>query len=132
MKRTKIEKGVTLVAANTEVVGEIHFDDQLYINGKVTGTLIGDGGGKARVVISEEGSVVGDVRVPNIIINGRVEGNVYADVRVELASKARVLGDLHYRLMQMELGAKVDGQMVHQESASAEVHAFPGESRMAD
>jgi cytoskeletal protein CcmA (bactofilin family) len=128
-RKAKLEKGVTLIAANTEVIGEVHFDDQLYINGKVNGSLIGDGDGKARVVVSEEGWVVGEIRAPHIVINGRVEGNVYATTRVELAPKARVMGDLYYKLMEMQLGAQVDGQMIHEESLSAEVHPFPIENR---
>ena len=40
-KKSGSEKGVTLLAANTEVTGDIHFVNQLYINGHVKGNVIG-------------------------------------------------------------------------------------------
>ncbi|MEM7001973.1 MAG: polymer-forming cytoskeletal protein [Pseudomonadota bacterium] len=113
MARNRMDKGVTLVAAHTEVIGDIKFTDQLYISGKVNGNVIADNE-KATVVISEEGCVSGEVRVPNVVINGLIEGNVFASRKVELAAKARVEGNLHYALIEMQLGAMVDGQLVHE------------------
>ena len=65
-------KGVTLIAAHTEVVGDIKFTDQLYISGKVNGNVLADNA-SATVVVSEEGCVSGEVRVPNVVINGLIE-----------------------------------------------------------
>ena len=94
MARKGIDKGVTLIAAHTEVIGDIRFTDQLFISGKVNGNVLADNE-KATVVISEEGCVSGEVRVPNIVVNGLVEGNVFASVKVELAPQAKVQGNLH-------------------------------------
>ena len=130
MARTKVEKGVTLVAANTEIVGDVKFDDQLYVNGRVSGNILADAGSSATLVVSEEGSVIGEVRVPNVVINGSVEGNIYASARMELATKARVKGNIYYTLIEMQLGAMVDGQMVHDENLDVEaknVHPFPAD-----
>jgi cytoskeletal protein CcmA (bactofilin family) len=130
MAKNKIEKGVTLVAANTEIAGDVRFEDQLYINGTVNGNILADSGSKATVVVSEEGTVKGEIRVPNVVINGAVEGNVYASARMELAAKAQVKGNVYYTLIEMQLGAMVDGQLVHDEKLAAEsknVHPFPGD-----
>ena len=70
------------------------------------------------MVVSEEGCIAGEVRVPNVVIAGLIEGNVYASHKVELAAQARVQGNLYYKLIEMQLGALVDGQLVHEESAS--------------
>ncbi len=129
MAKTKLDKGVTLIAANTEVEGDVRFADQLYINGHVKGNIIAEEDGNATLVVSEEGSVSGEIRVPNVVINGSVEGNVFAGERVELASKARVSGNVYYKLIEMQLGAMVDGQMVHKEDPSAQVHPFPADIR---
>ena len=130
MARKGIDKGVTLVASHTEIVGDIKFTDQLFISGKVNGNVLADNE-KATVVISEEGYVTGEVRVPNIIINGLVEGNVFASVKVELAPKAKVKGNLHYKLIEMQLGAMVDGQLVHEDpdKETANVHPFNPEAQ---
>ncbi len=117
MARRKMDKGVTLIAPHTEVIGDIKFSDELYVAGKVTGNVLADKEG-ATVVVSEEGCIAGEVRVPNVVIAGLIEGNVYASHKVELAAQARVQGNLYYKLIEMQLGALVDGQLVHEESAS--------------
>lgn len=122
MARQKFDKGVTLIAPHTEVVGDIKFGDQLYVAGKVSGNVVGTSE-NATLVVSEEGCVAGEVRVPNIVINGLIEGNVYASHKVELAPQAKVKGNLYYKLIEMQLGALVDGQLVHEESTpEANVH----------
>jgi cytoskeletal protein CcmA (bactofilin family) len=131
MARNKIDKGVTLIAANTEITGDVKFDNQLYINGHVAGNVLADADSDATVVVSEEGSVAGEIRVPNVVVNGKIEGNVYAANRVELATKAAVKGNVYYNLIEMQLGAMVDGQLVHDESIASgaeNVHPFPSET----
>ena len=127
-RKTSAEKGVTLIAANTEVSGDVHFVSQLYINGHISGNVTADVASDATVVVSDEGSVTGEIRVPNVVVNGRVEGNVYATNRMELAQAAEVKGNVYYKLIEMQLGAMVDGQLVHDETLGAEqpnVHPFP-------
>ncbi|MGE0623580.1 MAG: polymer-forming cytoskeletal protein [Pseudomonadales bacterium] len=122
------EKGVTLIAAHTEVSGDVHFVNQLYINGHIRGNVTADADSEATVVVSDEGSVTGEIRVPNVVVNGRVEGNVYATKRMELAQNAEVKGNVYYKLIEMQLGAMVDGQLVHDETLGSEkpnVHRFP-------
>ncbi len=122
MAKTKIDKGVTLIAPHTEVIGDVRFSNQLYVSGRVTGNVLADND-KATLVITEEGCVSGEVRVPNIVINGVVEGDVFAGHKVELAPKAKVRGNLYYKLIEMQLGALVDGQLVHDlEDSSDNVH----------
>lgn len=131
MARMKLEKGVTLIAATTEVSGDVRFIDQLYINGRIDGNVISEAEG-ATVIISDSGSVAGEIRVPNVIINGQVEGNVFASARVELAAKARVNGNVYYHLIEMQLGAMVDGQLLYDQTREgATVHQLPAESGAA-
>jgi cytoskeletal protein CcmA (bactofilin family) len=120
MSKIKLAQGVTLIAANTEVVGDVRFHEQLFVDGRVEGNLYAAAEGAGTVVISERGRVQGDIRVPNIVINGEVEGDVYACARVELAAKARVKGNVYYQLIEMQLGAMVDGQLLHDDGASGE------------
>lgn len=120
----KVEKGTTLVAANTRIIGDVRFSDQLFLDGVVEGNVIADESDKATVIVSEEGSVVGEIRAPHVVINGTVEGNVFAGARVELAAKARVKGNVHYKLIEMQLGAMVDGQLLHADD-SANVLEMP-------
>ena len=134
MARRKLDKGVTLVATNTELTGDVRFADQLYVNGRIIGNIVADSSEGATVIISEEGTVKGEIRVPNVVINGVVEGNVYASGKLELAAKARVVGNVYYALVEMQLGAMVDGQLVHDEalaSGNQNVHQFPSDNSSA-
>jgi cytoskeletal protein CcmA (bactofilin family) len=110
---TKMGKGATLIAQNTEVSGDVRFCDQLYVNGHIEGNVNAQEGTEATLMISEVGSVKGQIRAPFVVINGRVEGDVHADVRVELAANAKISGNVYYKLIEMQLGAMVDGQLVH-------------------
>jgi len=118
-------KGATLIADNTLVKGDIEFDDQLFVNGNIEGNVYADAESNATLVLSDIGSVTGEIRVPFVILNGTVNGNVHAGVRVELAAKAQVTGNVYYKLIEMQLGAKVDGQLVYAESESGNVHRLP-------
>ena len=120
MARTKVREGVTLIAANTEVTGDVKFEGQLYVSGRVNGNIFAPEGCEATVVVSEEGIVSGEIRVPNVVINGTVEGDISATEQIELACKARVKGSVYYALVEMQLGAQVDGQLVHEQPQPSE------------
>jgi cytoskeletal protein CcmA (bactofilin family) len=127
-RKSSGEKGVTLIAARTEISGDVHFVNQIYINGHIRGNVTADADSEATVVVGDEGAVTGEIRVPNVVVNGRVEGNVYAMKRMELAQNAEVKGNVYYKLIEMQLGAMVDGQLVHDDTLGAEtlnVHKFP-------
>lgn len=119
MARPKNDTGVTLIAPSTRINGDVTFTEQLFINGRVEGNVYADPESPASVVVAEGGSVAGEIRVPNVVVNGTVEGNVHAAGKVELAAKARVIGNVYYKLIEMQLGAMVEGQMVHEDVASA-------------
>lgn len=102
----------TLVGHNTKIVGDVHFDGGLHIDGLVQGNVDAREAG-SRLSISERGQVEGEVRVPEIMLNGMVKGDVHAAERVELGAKARVEGNVYYNLIRMEAGATVNGKLVH-------------------
>jgi cytoskeletal protein CcmA (bactofilin family) len=125
---TKMSKGATLVAENTEIRGDIHFADQLYVNGHIEGNVHAELGTEATLMISDVGSVKGQINAPFVVINGRVEGDVHAGTRVELAPNARISGNVYYTLIEMQLGAMVDGQLVHvreESEVKSNVHPLP-------
>ena len=122
--KTETDKGVTLIAKNTKLEGEVTFDNELYVYGQINGDVRG-GGDKATLIVGEQGRVKGDVRAPVVVINGEFEGTVFASDKVVLAEKARVSGTLCYKRIEMRVGARMDGQLVQQDEAGADVHAFP-------
>lgn len=102
----------TLIAANARLVGDLHFTGGLHIQGHVQGNIFaGPEGGD--LTIGEGGLVEGEIRAPHVVINGEVRGDVYAGDRLELAARAVVQGNIHYRLIEVVVGARIDGQLVH-------------------
>ena len=125
---TKMGKGATLIAQSTAVSGDVRFSDQLYVNGHIEGNVNADEGTEATLLISDVGSIKGQIHAPFVVINGRVEGDVYASNRVELAANARISGNVYYKLIEMQLGAMVEGQLVHVQdeiSMKTNVHPLP-------
>jgi cytoskeletal protein CcmA (bactofilin family) len=103
----------TLVARETTVVGDIHFSGNLDIEGTVQGNIVAEDGKDAMVRIIDKGRVQGEIRVPSVVINGLVEGDVYSSKHLELASKGRVQGNVHYTLLEMAAGSEVNGSLTH-------------------
>ncbi len=112
-KEGRGESGTTLVATSCELVGDVHFSDELLINGIVKGNIYAQSGSKAVVRISEKGRVHGEIRVPRVIVNGKVFGDIRSDKHIELAAKAEIKGNIYYYLIEMVQGSKVDGHLVH-------------------
>lgn len=113
-KRFRAPKITTVIGEGTCIEGDVSFSGGLHLDGRVRGNLsANDGDERAVLVLSGLGLVEGDVRVPNIILNGKVIGDVFSTEQVELASNARVTGTLHYKLLEMAMGAEVNGQLVY-------------------
>ena len=103
----------SLVGKTTKIIGDLDFTGGLLVDGKVVGNITATDDDNATITISENGYVQGEIQIPNIIINGTVEGNVYASNHVELAKKAQVFGNVYYNLFEMAMGAAVNGNLVH-------------------
>lgn len=99
-------KDHSFICSQTQVIGNIVFNGGLHVEGRVEGNIRADDG-----CLNLHGEVVGDIEVPNAIINGVVRGNLTCLQHLELAAGARVHGVVVYQSMEMMLGAQVTGQM---------------------
>jgi len=103
----------SLIARGVTLRGDILFSGALHLDGVVEGSIHADPGSDGVLTISETGRVIGRVEVPQAVINGGVTGNIEVSERLELASLARIDGDVHYQVLEMAAGAQVNGKMVH-------------------
>jgi cytoskeletal protein CcmA (bactofilin family) len=120
-KKTRNQAPIgTLVGADTRVHGDIEFAGGCHIDGYVKGNVrAGDPGGVLSV--SERGCVEGSVVAPHVQLNGTVKGDVRATERVVLGPKARVIGNVQYKLIEMSIGAEVNGKLIHESEGGATV-----------
>jgi len=103
----------TLIGRGTEIKGDIKFSGGLRIDGSVTGNIYAENDESSVLTLSEQGRIEGEIKVPNLIINGAITGNLYATKHVELAPKAKIKGNVYYHLLEMSMGAEVNGQLIH-------------------
>jgi cytoskeletal protein CcmA (bactofilin family) len=104
----------TLISSRTSIEGDVHFSGGLHVDGRIRGKVVADDGADAVLRVSEVGEVTGDINAPHVIINGTVNGDVYASAHLELAEKAAINGSVYYNLIEMAMGASVNGNLVHQ------------------
>lgn len=106
----------TLIGKSASVQGDVEFSGGLHIDGRVTGNVRSTAGAPAALTISEHGVIEGSVAAPSVVLNGRVNGDIFGSERVILGAKARVQGNVHYSVIEMALGAEISGKLVPQSS----------------
>ena len=112
-KKIRSSKIETLIGQSLEVTGDIKFSGGLHLDGKIIGNVSSEDDDTSVLIISDTGRIEGDVSVSYAVINGEVIGNVYASEKLELSSRARISGNVHYNLLEMASGSEVNGKMVH-------------------
>ena len=116
---TPMKRIDSLIGTGTTLTGNIVFTGGLRIDGTVVGNVHASNGEASTLVISEQAKVAGEIRVSHLVINGEVQGPVYASDYLELQPKAKVKGDIHYARLEMHVGAAVEGRLVVIEEQSA-------------
>ena len=104
----------TIIAIDTRVMGDIEFSGGLHIDGYIKGNMIAAEHEDATLSISEKGCVEGTIEASQLLLNGTVKGDISATERVELGPKARVIGNIRYKTLEMALGAEINGQLIHE------------------
>ena len=107
----------TLIGSGTILKGDLEFTGGLRVDGHIKGHVSAQDSNKGTVVLSESGVIEGDINVPHIVVNGTVNGNIVSTGHVELQVNAKVTGDIHYKAVEMELGAVLNGSLVSDTTA---------------
>lgn len=108
----------SLIAQGTVITGQVLFSEGLRIDGEVTGDVVAAEGQGSILVISETGKVTGEVRADLLVINGAVNGPVFASDLLELQPKAKVEGNVSYKALEMHQGATISGQLHPMQAAT--------------
>ncbi len=119
----------TLLGKDTRITGDVEFAGGLHLDGTIVGNVMaaeGSGDG-ASLSVSEDGVVEGSVWAPVVILNGTVMGDVTATRGVELGPTAKVVGNVVYHLIEMAIGAEVNGKLVHADSAAEAAAGRPAD-----
>jgi cytoskeletal protein CcmA (bactofilin family) len=111
----------SLIGTGTRIEGNISFAGGLRVDGEISGNVTAVADQPSTLVVSEKACIEGEIRVSHLVVNGAIVGPVYTTEFLELQSRSRVVGDVHYNTLEMHLGAIVEGRLVHRSSESKPV-----------
>jgi len=132
MKRNKdkvskpVETIDTLIGAGSIIQGNMEFTGGLRVDGHIKGNVSAQDSSNGTLVLSESGVIEGDINVPHVVINGTVNGNIASNMHIELQSSAKITGDVHYKAVEMQLGAVLNGALVSETQAAPAYDVISG------
>ena len=112
----------SLVGPATRVDGHLLFRGGMRIDGQVRGNVTAEAGQSSYLVVSEHARIEGEVRCDHLIVNGEICGAVYAAELLEIQPKARIIGNVYYKVLEMHGGAQVLGLLTHDDTHTAIEH----------
>lgn len=104
----------SVISSGCEIQGDLLFSSSLHVKGKVNGDVkaAGKDTDNSMVYTYENSHVVGNIQADILIIAGKIEGNITAHKYIKLENTAVVSGDITYAIIEMDLGAKVEGNFI--------------------
>ena len=115
----------SLIGVGTHIDGNVNFSGGLRVDGRVTGNIVALGDKPSTLVLSDQAVIEGKIIVSHAVINGTVTGAIHASEYMELQPKAKVSGDVHYKAIEIQLGASVDGMLHHLDNVQADNKVVP-------
>ena len=102
----------TLLGRTANLNGDLEFSGGLHLDGRINGNVRSSAEDGGALSVSETGFIEGRVEVTNIVMNGTVNGDMYARDRLVLGGKARVNGNVYYGVIEMAPGAVITGKLI--------------------
>ena len=102
----------TLLGKTANLNGDLEFSGGLHLDGRVNGNVRSSAEDGGALSVSESGVIEGKVEVTSIVMNGTVNGDMYARERLVLGGKARVNGNVYYGVIEMAPGAVITGKLI--------------------
>jgi cytoskeletal protein CcmA (bactofilin family) len=96
-----------ILSSDVQVKGEILFVGEMQFDGKIEGSFLTDG----NLLIGDKATVQGDAHVGNVIVAGKVRGNIVAAGKVDLKAGSELLGDVAAPKLAMDEGATFLGRI---------------------
>ena len=96
----------TLISQHCTIEGNLLTQNSVKVDGRIQGNLQATG----QAIIGEHGLVKGDVHSTDLLVFGRLEGNVRAKA-VQLKPTARILGNIETETLEVEPGAFYQGSV---------------------
>ena len=100
------QKSATIFSSGPELSGEITFRDVVRINGHIAGTVYSENG---TLMVDDTARVDANIEVAVAVLNGRINGDIVAHIRVEIGPAAKIYGNIWTRSIAIKNGAEFEG-----------------------
>lgn len=109
--RQQVNSGApSIIGSDVRIIGNVETVGEIQLDGIVEGDII-----CGSLTMGEHGAVTGTLAADNLVIRGKLEGEIRAKtVRLEKTSK--ILGDVYHETLSIEAGAYIKGKFVHAEN----------------
>jgi len=97
----------TVITVATVINGEIQGQGDLNLEGQLTGNIDIAG----LLFVGKNGSFNGEASAENMIIEGRVEGQIKANTKIEIRSSGHIQGNITCQQIVIAEGAFLDGKV---------------------
>lgn len=105
------------------IKGELSGSEDLYVDGQVEGSIELAGN---QLIIGPNGQVRANVNAKGVVVQGKLDGNIRASERVELAKSAIAVGDVSTKRITIEDGAYLKGKVeIERDGGKAEAGKTP-------
>lgn len=101
------------IGRSLTIKGEVSGGESLYVDGRIEGTINIP---EHRVTVGRNGVVTADVNAREVVIMGKVQGNVICSDRLDIRSEGAVTGDVVTQRISVEDGAILKGSVQVQAS----------------
>lgn len=104
----KPAEGSTVIGKSVVIRGDISGKEDLYLDCDIEGTIALS---ENRLTIGPDARIVANVTVGDLVVFGRLTGNVHATGRVDLRQSASVIGDIIAGTLSIEESAMLKGRV---------------------
>jgi len=105
----------TLIGKSVRLHGDMEFSGGMHLDGHIQGAVRADDSRDSSLTVSQSGAIDGPVAVANVVLHGRITGDIHAHERLVLGPTAKVEGNVFYGVIEMTLGAQIVGKLVRLE-----------------
>lgn len=106
MERGKATGSTSLLSKKVNIIGEIEGNEDLHVEGRFKGSIKISG----NVFVGQTGVLEADVEAENIVIQGKINGNVLARRQLEIQSLGQLIGDCSAQSIDIKEGAIFEGR----------------------
>ncbi|HEX4119516.1 MAG TPA: polymer-forming cytoskeletal protein [Verrucomicrobiae bacterium] len=106
MNTTASPTAKNVLSSDVEVKGNLKFSGELTFEGKLEGEIQTDG----VLNLGDSAVINGNITAQNVVVRGKVNGNIVAREKIEIKTKAELFGDIRAAKLVVEEGVTFVGK----------------------